>query len=227
MAAFTWAIHASIFDLKTVRITGNSILTMKEIEEIADLKPGYDILQIDLSLVQKQIEANPYVKAALVSRQFPNQINIQIVERIPICYFNQKQIYLLDTEGILLPLPKQNLAFNFPVITGFERDKQPYVPGQKVPNMNIINALNLIKKSMLEMPQLYNEISTLNFQSNGEFVIFTNQGGTQIYLGKEALIQKLYSLSEFQSRIRKHHQLRDYRYLDLRWRTQIVAMEKA
>ena len=53
--------------------------------------------------ITKKIEDHPYVKAARVSKHYPSQIRIEIMEREPIALVNKDPMVLLDKNGFVLP----------------------------------------------------------------------------------------------------------------------------
>jgi hypothetical protein len=90
----------------------------------------------------------------------------------------------------------------------------------------MLKALNLICTAALKADAIYAEISEIYAWKHGEFIIYTVNGGTPIYLGRGDLTKQLYTLATFQSVIRYKRNLADYQYLDLRWDKQIIAKER-
>jgi len=221
-----WCEYTNFLSLDRVEISGTSILSAQDIKSIAKIKTGISLLDIDLHQIQVRLEKEPYIQAAIVSRDFPNCLKIMIKERIPVCYLNSGTLWLIDQNGIILPLPKERLKTNLPVITGFENDSARCRAGLPAPNRDMFTALNLIKTAALKTSSLYAEISEIYAWNHGEFIIYTVNGGTPIYLGRGDLTKQLYILATFQSIIRSKRNFADYQYLDLRWDKQIIAKER-
>ncbi len=222
----SWCNYVDIFDIEKINIRGNSILSSQEIIQIADIQIDTNINKIDLRAIQARLEINPYVKAAAVSRDFPNSINILISERRPITYLNHTNLYLLDAEGIVLPLPSQALGTNLPVISGFDDDSLEYYPGYYVPNSTVREIVDIVHSTMLHTPKLYSEISEIHHWKDGSCILYTAESGTPIYLGDKDLSEQLNILAHFQNKLNGKRDLSDYQYLDLRWNKQIVAKER-
>ena len=53
--------------------------------------------------ITKRIEEHPYVKAARVSKHYPSQIRIEIMEREPIAIVNKDPMVLLDESDLCYP----------------------------------------------------------------------------------------------------------------------------
>jgi len=86
--ANSWANYRQIFEVKEIAINGYEILDKKDYQEIVDQFDIRSIHGVKMQKIAETIEANPFVKAARVSRRFPNQITINIVERKPLAILN-------------------------------------------------------------------------------------------------------------------------------------------
>jgi len=224
--ANTWCNYVELFNITEINIIGNSILSNQEILRLANVHTDTSLRSINIQAVQERLESNPYVKAAAVSRELPNRLNILISERIPICYINHNSLFLLDKDGIILPIPDQAIGTNLPVISGFENDSVDYHPGFYVPNQNILNIVETISKTLITMPDLFSEISEIHYWKDDNCILYTVKGGTPIFFGKKKLSEQLDILAHFQNRLQGKRNLSDYQYLDLRWEKQIVAKER-
>ncbi len=222
-----WCEYTNFFNLVKIEVSGVSILSVGDVKKIAGVKPGIDLLRLDIHQVQKRLEKEPYIEAALVSREYPNRLKIMIKERIPVCYLNSGSLWLIDQKGVILPLPKERLKTNLPIITGFEADSARCRAGQPAPNPQMLTALDLMKTAALKTSALYADISEIYAWKNDEFIIYTVNGGTPIYLGRGDLIKQLFILANFQSVIHQKRNFADYQYIDLRWDKQIIAKERS
>jgi cell division protein FtsQ len=105
-----------------VKISNNHYVTPAGVVEIFAADRGRSILRIPLAERRVQIEAIPWVEHATVRRVFPNQIEVEIVERTPIAYLRQgSDLSLVDAHGVILERPIEG-DFHFPVVTGIAAD---------------------------------------------------------------------------------------------------------
>lgn len=225
-SSVSWCNYIELFNLTEIEIAGNSILSDEAIIKLAAIRTDTSINNLDLSVIQKRLEQNPYIKAAAVSREFPNKLEIRINERIPICYLSHKELLLSDAEGILLPPIQTTVATNLPVISGFEKDSLLYQPGSKVPNPEILTIIQTIHSTLLNTPDLFSVISEIHSWNGEKYVLYTLKNGTPIFLGNRNLSDQLKILANFQNRLKGKRELSDYQYLDLRWEKQIVVKER-
>ena len=225
--SINWCEYKELFNIDSIEVKGCYILTPQEVIKIVGISSETNILDLDLSSIQTKLEESPYIKAAIISKQFPNYLEILIKERVPICYINHDNLALIDGEGIALPLPKKHLETNLPVISGFDSDSLIYKLGYLVPNEELLNVVNIINETIHFSPELYSEISEIHYQKNSNFTLYTIDGGTPIYLGKENLSKQINILAQFQCLLYNKRFLNDYQYIDLRWKKQIIAKERS
>jgi cell division protein FtsQ len=100
--SYKWASYRNFFDTKEIKIEGNLILEHQNYLEIIGNIKEKQIADIDIKKLSKELEAVAFVKAARVSKQYPNQVNINIVERKPIAIINNKKQFLIDQEAVII-----------------------------------------------------------------------------------------------------------------------------
>ena len=98
-----WANYRQIFEVQEIAISGYEILDKENYQDIVDQFDIRSIHDVKMQKIAETIEANPFVKAARVSRRFPNQITINIVERKPLAILNMDSFFMLDGEAVVLP----------------------------------------------------------------------------------------------------------------------------
>ena len=129
--SFKWSAYRKIFDASNLNISGDVILDQEDYYEIIGEIKGKQIAEINSRKLSNELERNPYVKAARVSKNYPNKINIDIVEREPIAIINNKKKFLIDREAIILP--NRNSFFEsalIPMLSGFNPANDLYPEGK-------------------------------------------------------------------------------------------------
>lgn len=113
--------RAPFFNLKSVKIEGNSILSQKQIRSSSGVSDGENIFLISMSKTKERVEKIPYVKSAEVKRVFPDSIRIKIKECVPRAYVAYKEKYvLLDYNGKILEISKTNDKYNVMTVKGIK-----------------------------------------------------------------------------------------------------------
>lgn len=72
-----------LFALRRIDVVSTGILTYDDILSDAAISTNMNIWKIDAAAVRERLENNPLVASATVSRQLPDALRIDIVERVP------------------------------------------------------------------------------------------------------------------------------------------------
>lgn len=101
------AIYTSpIFRIERVVVTGNDHLTQESVVSSAAVPADATLVRVPISAIEKRLKANPWVKSAKVSKDYPNALNIEIVEREPALAVDAggKNIWVVSKDGFWLGL---------------------------------------------------------------------------------------------------------------------------
>ncbi|MCH8068294.1 MAG: FtsQ-type POTRA domain-containing protein [Candidatus Marinimicrobia bacterium] len=224
--ALIWADKTDHFELSRIILTGQSYLDRNDVIKYADL-PRYPILtKIDLTAIQTKLESHPYIKAARISRNFPQTLRIDIIERNPISYINHSPLYLVDTDGYILPAKNGTIEFDVPMLTGFNPADELYPIGEKCLSQKINEAVGLLNRIKTQFPSFYEDISEVIINPKDEYELYLLKKPTKIYLGSGDISRQLTILQEFVKSIRGVRSIYDYQYVDLRYWKQVVVKER-
>lgn len=202
--------------LNKIIIKGNNVVSEEKIAELAGVKPGVKLIDVDLSEVRAKVEKHDFIKYAEVYINLPDVLFIEIVERRPIAMLmHQGKIYYIDSDGVVISFDKVGKIFSVPIISGV--DYKPI-------NVNLDTAgqlrrqFELIKAAIDK--KIYSLISEVRLK-DGEFILLTSDGAVTVFLGDGELERKLVSLREFWSQVVP---TRGYPvYIDLRYHGRLYA----
>jgi len=226
IGAWKWCHFIQLFKIAQVEIEGISIVTTETVRELSGINDLSTLFSVDLRSAQERLEQSPYIKAAIVSRRFPGTLVILIRERVPVCFLNQRDLFLVDQEGYLMPVPDTRLNGNLPLINGFQSDTVRHCAGSLIANPQLLELVHLIARTGEESPLLYNSISEVLRTEDGQCVIYSTRGGTPVFLGSGNIAEKFRILAHFQHLLRYRRDLSDYQYVDLRWNKQVIVKER-
>jgi len=219
-----WANYQKIFKLNESIITGYDILNEQDYRKILS-QLDYDIIySTDIVEIRKVLESNPFVKAARVSRHFPNKLNIQIVERKPLGIINLDNQLMIDDEAVILPGKKYSEDYLIPVLSGFNSAIELYPEGEKTYSIKVKEAVDILKKLSIHYADLYENISELTLNKDDEYVLILADRPTRVVLGKDNISLKFDILKSFDKALGQR-QLTDFRLIDMRYNKQLVARE--
>ncbi|AJF31181.1 peptidase S49 [Clostridium botulinum] len=103
MGVIIFVTKSNVFIVKKVAVTGNPIITGEDVKARCEKVLGENIFFVSKSDLTKEAKKNPYVEAVTVTKKFPKQININIVEKEGIYYIDEgKNKLILSNKLVLL-----------------------------------------------------------------------------------------------------------------------------
>ena len=175
--------------------------------------------------ITKRIEDHPYVKAARVSKHYPSQIRIEIMEREPIAIVNKDPMVLLDENGFVLPDLGNLNNHILPVMSNFNSDEEFYPHGKKALSVNIIECISLLSQLKEDYDGLYDNLSEIKMSASNEIELILADQPTHIFLGNQDIDSRINILKEFEKELRPKSISR-YSYLDIRYNNQVIAKRR-
>lgn len=110
VAAVAFSVYGLYFSswlrAEGVRVTGADILTTDEVLAAAEVDTGGALIRVDLDAIAHRVRSLAAVKDVDVSRQWPHDVRIEIVERVPVAVLDlgARQV-ALDADGYSFPTP--------------------------------------------------------------------------------------------------------------------------
>ncbi len=123
-----------LFAAKQIEVRGGYRLTKGELLSWTDIRPGMNLLSINLGLARKRLAAHPWVRSAEIRRILPGILKIDIVEQIPLATVSMEEEYLLNTDGALFKVRSPGDPASLPVVTGLTYMDIP-LPGEMPGNV--------------------------------------------------------------------------------------------
>ncbi|WP_020675404.1 cell division protein FtsQ/DivIB [Geopsychrobacter electrodiphilus] len=216
-------VASDLFRIDQVSITGEKQLSREKILALSDIQNGVSTFALDLALIGRKIEENPWVKSARVERIFPRQVNIQVEERVPLAIINLGYLYYLDQSGEVFKVLGQDDSLDFPVVTGFDRADLLARPEAGRQQLGQVVALieNLSQRKSFNLT----EVSEIHQEQNGGLTLFTQNGGVKVKLGIGRLPEKLTRLERIYARLKPRLEMLEYIDLNVDKRI-IVGIER-
>lgn len=90
-----------LMSARDIVVVGTGELTREEVVDVAQVRPGTPLLQINTDVVAERVAAIRRVASARVQREYPSTLRITIVERIPIAVKDFPDgPHLYDRDGV-------------------------------------------------------------------------------------------------------------------------------
>jgi cell division protein FtsQ len=180
------------------------------------------LYKVDLTAIQRNVMSHHYIKDAVVERNLPNSLHIQVMERIPIAMMNRSETLYLDEEGVVLPRSISHRLFDLPMISGIS-ESEPLVPGSLMKQPDVMEALRLLAMMKTVNRPMFHNISEVQVRNGGDIVLYSAEGGVPIIFGRDDMPSKLVRLETFWNDVVRTRGTQLLQYVDLRFQDQIVA----
>jgi cell division septal protein FtsQ len=220
-AGWQWFKMTSALALRTVTVQGNSLVSQEEILDKFTIVPGQSIYAYNRDVITQSLAGNPYIKACRVKRLVPSKLVICVIERSPVAYVNLEQLYLVDQDKVLLPIPRSGVAFDLPVITGLTL---PARTGQVVVSAVCDTALAFLHAIFAICPEMVEKISEINVACPQNITLILTAPAIKVFLGPAVDKDNLQKLNIWERYDREA--TLGAEYIDLRFAGQIVVKRK-
>lgn len=193
------------FTIRQVEVQTDGVIGLEHIRRWAMIKPGQNLLALDLTKVKRDLELVPLVRSASVERTLPNTLRIRVEEREPVAQVPMMQLkpgggyeqvlYHIDDSGFVFhPLdprlrskPPDNMVA-LTIISGV--DARELRVGRRVEADQIKAALQLINE--FDHSPMFGLADLLRIDvSTPEILHVYTAQGSEIYFSLENFPQQL------------------------------------
>ena len=109
---------ARVFQIKTVTISGNHILSKGDLMYYLGLDKPENLLNLKIGALYGKLMAHPWIKDATIHRSLPSTLAIHIVERVPVALIMIDKLYYVGRDGAVFARMNKDVGCDFPIITG-------------------------------------------------------------------------------------------------------------
>lgn len=107
------------FSLTDVLVEGRKNAPLEKILKVVNVKRGEPLLSFDPYQIKSDLEEIPWIRQAIVKRQLPGIIFIQLHERQPVAMWqHHRKHYLVDEKGVIISGDNLRAFDKLPVIVG-------------------------------------------------------------------------------------------------------------
>jgi cell division protein FtsQ len=205
-----------------IKVEGNLIVGTNEIVQLTQVQPGTLLYQADLTAIQRNVTSHYYIKDAVVERNLPNTISVDVSERVPIAIVNRTETLYVDDEGVVLPRSISKKLFDLPVISGIPPGEELAL-GSTIRDAQTRQALQMLMTMRSINHEMYYNISEIQVHTAGDIVLYAVENSVPIIFGIGDIADKFVKLEVFWAEYIKTRGARVLQYVDLRYKDQIVA----
>lgn len=212
------------FERHTLRVTGVEYLEPLKVRSIFEADFGQSLAALPIEERRAQLLEMPWVRRAVVARQWPNRLWVDIEERRPVAFVRAsggaggaRPLRLIDGEGRFLePLP--GLRWELPVVDGLNAE---------VPQVERARRLEVFQRMMAELdgadPQYGERLSQINLGEPDDVVVMTRYEDDviELHLGDELFRRRFETFDRYVEVWKRR--FKHIASVDLRWEKQAVV----
>jgi len=210
---------SDLFRVEQVDVQGGGRLNDGQVVALSDIKIGINTFILDLGLIGRKIEENPWVESAHVQRIFPRQVMINVEERHPVAIVNLGYLYYLDKQGEIFKVLDATDNLDYPIITGFNYTKAQAHNAEYVQQLRQVVELltDLNQRDLFSLEQ----VSEIHYEASGGLSLFTLDGSVKVKLGYTGFSKKLDRLERIYAQLQPKLQMLDY--IDLNVEEKVIV----
>lgn len=180
---------AEFFRVATVRVEAAGRVGEEEVLSLSDIRPGVSIFDLDLELIGRKIEENPWVAEASVARIFPREVVIRLREREPQAVVSLDYLYYADAEGEVFKLLGPDDRLDYPLVTGL--DRRYWLENPEEASRQLREAMALLGELAGRGVFALDAVSGLHIDREEGLILYTCVGGVPIRMGYGNFTSKL------------------------------------
>lgn len=182
-------LESGYFAVKQVRVEHQQRVSEADILEASDIKIGDSLFDLELHMIGRKIEEQPWIAKAEVERFFPDQVVIRVVEREPRAIIDLDYLYYVDAAGEIFKMLENGDRLDFVVISGIDRQSLLDHAEKSIDCLKL--ALRLMDD--LDQRKLFSleDVSQVHYDAQDGLIVHTQIGGVPVLLGREGFAAKL------------------------------------
>lgn len=170
--------------VKKIAINGRRLVPQHDILQALEVRLGDPFSRFDMEVAYSQLSQHPWIKSALIQRQWPDGIHVTIHERVPLALWQYHQkVVLVDETGEVLTSQVESYK-HFPLLIG---------PGAPQSGYDLLQVLQ-------KYPDLQQEVVAATRIGNRRWDLRLKNGVT-VMLPEVAYAQSLKTLEGLQKKI--------------------------
>jgi cell division protein FtsQ len=196
------------FAIQQIDVQTDGVISPEQLRRWCQVRPGQNLLALDLARVKRDLELVPLVQSVSVERILPNTLHVRVTERVPIAQVNvprpkaggegiEFKVFQLDGDGYVTePLdPRQRaVAINqtddqLPALSGINVTELQ--PGRRLDSPQMRAALELIQDFESSPMAGMVDLKRIDVSSPQVLVVTTGQG-SEVTFGFNNFDQQLH-----------------------------------
>jgi cell division protein FtsQ len=211
--------ESDYFTVRNVRVVAQGRVSEQEIAGASDVRIGTGIFDLDLNLIGRKIEENPWIARAEVVRSLPDEVVISVTEHEPRAIVQLDYLYYVNAAGEVFKLLDNGDRLDYPIITGIDRQFLLDHPAEG--RAWLRQALVLVAR--LQERRLFSlaDVSEIQIDLEAGLVVHTREYGVPVLFGEDAFDDKLDRLERIYAELKPR--LTALHYIDLNVADRVIV----
>ena len=203
------------FSVRQIQVRGGDKVSGNEIVAIAGLQQGMSIWKVDLAAIEEKVAKHPWVRRALVRREFPGRIIIDVEERVPRAIVAIRKLYYVDSDGVVFKEVGPGENVKYPLLTGLRAEEFT------APNASMRRRIQDAIRLGELMAQRSHSLSEIHFDAPDRLVVYTTDFPIALRMGWGDWDEKMIRMDRLMSLWKGNEERLGS--LDMSYRDQVVA----
>lgn len=222
-----WALDTFVYEnadfaIQRVDVQTDGVIAPDQLRRWAGVKPGANLIRLDLASVKRNLELVPQIESISVERVLPRTLKIRVTERVPIAQVNVPRadgangiavsVFQLDAAGFVMQpldprlcvIPLSQMNSRLPVVSGL--NVYQLQPGHRVDLPQAQAALKLIAAFSHSPMAGLADLRRIDV-SSPQVVVATTGEGSEITFGLDNLEQQLRRWREIRDQARSQNKV--------------------
>ncbi|HLP77869.1 MAG TPA: FtsQ-type POTRA domain-containing protein [Candidatus Paceibacterota bacterium] len=193
-----WALDRLVYENKSfaiqqIDVETDGVISPEQLRRWCAVKPGENLLALDLSSVKRDLESYPIIQSVSIERILPGTLRVRVTEREPVAQITvprpkasgdgiELSVFQLDGDGfVMLPLDPRQRAVplagaddQMPVISGVNFAELQ--PGRRMDSVPMQAALKLIQEFESSPMAGLVDLKRIDISSPQVLIVTTAQG---------------------------------------------------
>ncbi len=176
---YAYATTSPRFEVRALEFRATAHVDDARLRDLMAIAPGTNILALDLDELATRITAEPWVARAVVTRELPDALRVELEEHRPVAVLAAGPLVLVAADGEPFKRLEPGDRGELPVITGVEASELLADPDRA--RERIVRAIAAIDDyAKKKRPRL----SEVHVDQWGGVTLYTAEVGTQVRLGR-------------------------------------------
>ena len=183
LAAIICFMLSPIFNIKEIKVSGNTNISAEQIISFSEIKIGENTYKINKISVINKINKNAYIENVKIKRKLPSILEIEIKERQPTYMLEYANSYAyINNQGYMLEITDEKI--DKPIITGIITSTDSIKPGNRLTEEDLLKLEDVLKiMESATSNEIERLITKVDISDKSNYILHMETEGKTVKLG--------------------------------------------